>query len=227
MTRTSVCVCRDPRGLQWQLGPLPPVAGRLTLIGWRQAVEPIDDGVPEEVARVLAGALVSVARVTFASSSSGPAATNGWSQRGGDLIRTLTRKGIGGRVVAKLTGAPPDIGLTSTKRPETVVRMFDEAAFPWWMQGQLALLSEPDAPPPDIDEPTLLALFEDEWTKEAASLARIGVQGIVRPGVDGDVAGLLSLSEGFEQGTLDALERETRLAGFDWSVLPEATFPGR
>jgi len=49
----------------------------------------------------------------------------------------------------------------------------------------------------------------------------------VRPGVDGDVAGLLSLTEASEQVTLAALERETRRAEFDWALVTEEAFEGR
>jgi hypothetical protein len=225
VTHTSIFACRDPRGLHWQLGPLPPATGRLTLIGWSQTASRHDAGVPEEVVRVLARALTSIARVTFPSSAAAAeGATRAWSPSGDDLVRALTGQGFGDRVVAKLRGRPPDVALMSTRRPETAGRLFDDASFPWWMQGQVVLLSSLDAPPPDLDEDALLALFGEDWTKRAAPLAAIGVDGIMRPGVDGDVAGLLSLRDEFEQVVLDALERETRPAGFDWALLPESAF---
>ena len=46
----------------------------------------------------------------------------------------------------------------------------------------------------------------------------------MRPGVDGDVAGLLSLSEGFEAVVRRVLETETRLAGFEWALVTESAF---
>jgi hypothetical protein len=196
----------------------------LTLIGWSEVGDRPDAGVPDEVAHVLARALTSVARVTFPCSFVNAVATSVWSPLDDDLVRALTGKGLGGRIVAKVRGTPAEIALMSSRRPETVMRLFDDAGFPWWLQGQMVLLSELDAPPPDIDEESLLALFGEEWTKHAASVAPIGIEGIVRPGVDGDVAGLLSLTEAFEQVVLAALERETRLAGFDWALLPEKTF---
>jgi hypothetical protein len=55
----------------------------------------------------------------------------------------------------------------------------------------------------------------------AAALARLGIVGTVRPGVDGDVAGLLSLTAGFDDALLRALEYEAKLALFRWSVLTE------
>ena len=224
MTHTSIFACRDPRGLHWQLGPLPPATGRVTLLGWSQTTERHDAGVPDEVAGVLACALTSTARVTFPSSAATDRATRVWSPVGDDLVRALSGKGFGERVVAKLRGRPSHMALISTRQPETASHLFDDAGFPWWMQGQVVLLSGPDTLPTDLDEEALLALFSEDWTKHAAPLAAGGVDGIMRPGVDGDVAGLFSQSDKFEQRVLDALERETRVAGFDWAVLPEEAF---
>ena len=224
MTHTSIFACRDPRGPHWQLGPLPPATGRLTLLGWSQTPESVDAGVPDEVAGALARALTSIARVTFPSSAATDGATRAWSPAGDDLVQALGGKGFGERVVAKLRGRPPNVALMSTRRPETAMRLFDDASFPWWMQGQVVLLSGLDAPPPDIDEDALLALFGEDWTTRAASVAAAGIKAIMRPGVDGDVAGLLSLRDEFEQTVLDTLERETRLAGFNWALLPEEGF---
>jgi len=224
VSHTSIFACRDPRGLHWQLGPLPPATGRLTLLGWSQTTERHDAGVPEDVTRVLGRVLTSTARVTFPSSAATDGATRVWSPVGDDLVRALSGKGFGERVVAKLRGRPPNVALMSTRRPETAMRLFDDASFPWWMQGQVVLLSGVDALPPDVDEDALLALFGEDWTKRATPLAAAGIEGIMRPGVDGDVAGLLSLKDEFEQTVLDALERETRLAGFGWALLPEEAF---
>jgi hypothetical protein len=227
VTHTSIFACRDARALHWQLGPLPPANGRLTLLGWTQAPERPDAGVPVEVAHVLASALVSVARVTFPCSSVNSVATTAWSPLEGDLIRVLGGKGIAGRIVAKLTGTPADIGLMSTRQPESAMRLFDDAGFPWSLQGQVVLLSEPGAPPPDISADALLELLEEDWTQRGAALGTVGVQGIMRPGVDGDVAGLLSLRDAFEQALLDALQRETQLAGLVWGLVPETEFAMR
>jgi hypothetical protein len=224
VNQTAVFACRDPLGSHWQLGPLPPAAGRLTLIGWSQPAERRDAGVPEEVAGVLARALTSIARVTFPCSFVKPVATDGWSMMDDDLIRVLSVKGLGRRIVSRFRGTPTDITLMSTRRPETAAGLVDDAGFPWWQQGQLVLLSKADAPPPDIDGDTLLALFEDDWTQRAALLGPGGIEGILRPGVDGDVAGLLSLTDAFEQVVLEVLESETRHDGFDWALLPEKAF---
>lgn len=227
MTKTSILVCRDARRSEWQLGRLPPAAGRMTLIGWTQQPEPHDAGVPQEVAAVLARALTSVARVTFPSSIVHPSPTASWSQSGAALVRGLTAASTAGRVAAALKGAPGHVALVSTRDPETTRRGFDDAGYPWWMQGQALLLSAPDGPPPDISRDHLLALFDEDWAAAAATLADAGVVGIVRPGVDGDLAGLLSLAPGFDDVTLAALQKEARSAAFDWSVVTEEDFARR
>jgi hypothetical protein len=102
--------------------------------------------------------------------------------------------------------------------------LFKEAGFPWWLQGQVALLSEPEAPPPDVAAEALLALIDDDWASRIGALVGEGVMGVVRPGVDGDVAGVLSMTAAFEQNLLAALEREAVEAGFSWAVLSEEEF---
>jgi hypothetical protein len=138
----SIFACTDPRRAQWQLGRLPPAAGRMTLIGWAQEPEPVDDGVPREVGAVLARALVSVSRVTFPSSVLPPPVTAGWSKLGDDDVRRLDAT-VAGRVAAVVKGTPAH------------------------------------------------------------------------------VAGLLSLTAGFDDVLLRALEYEAKLALFRWSVLTE------
>jgi hypothetical protein len=187
MSRTSIFACLEPRGSQWQLGPLPPSAGRMMLIGWKQEPAPVDGGVPEDVAAVLAHALTSIGRVTFPSSSD----------------------------------------LTSTTDAKTSMQAFDDPAHPWWLQGQVLLVSAPAAAPPRIDRARLLAVLENDWAAAADALGPLGVIGIVRPGVDGDVAGVFTLTADAEETTRAALERETRRASFDWFVLTEEAFAER
>ena len=222
MSAPSIFACRDPRGAHWQLGSLPPGRGRAALIGWHDPAAQHEGGVPPRIAAVIARALTSAARVTFPSSVIAPAATADWSPSDGDEVRVLPGRSVRGRITARLRGLPSVVMLISTRQPASAMRLFDDPGFPWSLQGQLALLSRPDAPPPPIDERTLLALFGDDRASHTA-----GLEGILRPGVDGDVAGLWSLAESFEQTTLAALERETRAAGFDWAMVTEDVFAGR
>ena len=220
-------VCPDPRGSHWQLGTLPPPQGPLTLIGWRQQPDPPDGGVPAEVAAVLARALTSVARVTFPSSAIDVPVGEAWSAHGDDRVRELTSQGVGGRAKAIVGGRTNKVVLVSTRAPATVVTAFDDAQYPWWLQGQVLLLSEVDAEPPDVDMERLSALYDEEWTRQAAALSVAGLVGVMRPGVDGDVAGLLALVDAFGPAFLGKLEHEARVAGMGLELVDERTFAER
>jgi hypothetical protein len=206
MSRTSIFVCLEPRRPEWQLGALPPPSGRMTLIGWRDEPAPVDSGVPPHVAAAVSRALTSIGRVTFLSSAVHAATGSGWWP---------------------LKRAPGPAELMSTTDPQTLMQAFDDAAHPWSMQGQVLLISAPAEAPPEIDRKQLRALLENEWGDAAGALSAPGVIGVVRPGVDGDLAGLLTLTADAERASLAALERESRLASFDWSVLTEEAFAER
>lgn len=51
-----------------------------------------------------------------------------------------------------------------------------------------------------------------------------GVEGVLRPGVDGDAAGLFTWTETIERAILDALEREARADALECVDVPEAGF---
>ncbi len=227
MSTTSILVCRDPRGSHWQLGTLPPPQGPLTLIGWRQLPEPSDSGVPHEVAAVLARALTAVARVTFPSSAIDVSVGEAWSAHGHDVVRELTSQGAGGHAKTILKGRPNKVVLVSTRAPATVMTAFDDAQYPWWMQGQVLMLSAVDSEPPDVDLEKLFAFFDEEWSRQAAALSARGLVGVMRPGVDGDVAGLLALADAVGQAFLGSLEQEARLAGMNWEMADERAFAER
>jgi hypothetical protein len=227
VSTTSILICRDPRGSQWQLGTLPPEQGSVTLIGWQRVPQPTDSGVPQEVAAVLARSLAAVARVTFPSSAIDVAVGAAWSPHSDDLVRELTARGVGGQVKAVLAGRPNKVVLVSTRAPATVMTAFDDGQYPWWLQGQVLMLSALDADPPDVDQETLFSLFDDDWTRHAAAMGARGLAGVMRPGVDGDVAGLLALADPLGGDFLGKMEHEARLAGRGWEIVDEQTFAAR
>lgn len=109
-----------------------------------------------------------------------------------------------------------------TRDANVAVRLFDDPEFPWWLQGQAVLLSRADAESPDIDQRTIVTLLHDDWARRAATLATRGIEAVVRPGVDGDVAGIFSLSEAFDEQLLASLKREAHQDGITFSVVSEA-----
>jgi hypothetical protein len=162
------------------------------------------------VAAALARALTSEAEVTFPSSVAG-------SDGIGVVPATVAER------IAGTTGAGR-VTLVSTRDPNVVQKAFDDPAYPWWLQGQVFLLSAPDARPPEIERRKFLRLIEDDWTTAAQALPRLGVIGVLRPGVDGDIAGLFAPTERLIEARLAALAREARAASFAWSVVTEDAF---
>ena len=226
MIAGSILACRDARATAWQLGPLPPDRGCLTLLAWRLNEDPHEGGVPSEVAQVLARSWTAIARITFLSSIVAAQSTSRWSPSDGGMVRPIEAEGVLARTLARARGTAAGGTLVSTRSPAVAVQLFEDAGFPWWLQGQAVLLSDPDANPPDVDGPTVLTLLEDDWATRAAALATTGVHAVVRPGVDGDVAGLLALNDAFDAKLLESLEREARGAGFAWDVVAEASLSG-
>jgi hypothetical protein len=198
----------------------------MALIGWSRPAESGDAGVPQDVANVLGRTVTSVARVTFLASEKPLTAASARPPRDGDQIWPVTAGGIAGRLGARIRGLPSNAVFVSTRHPGTAAQLFNDAGFPWWLQGQVALLTRPEAPPPGVEARTIVELFEPNWTTHTASLAAAEVVAVLRPGVDGDVAGLLSLTERFEETAFDALEREALSAGFAWRLVSESHFGG-
>ena len=226
MTRTAIFICHDPRDAGWELGALPATGGAMVLIGWRQIPEPVDCGVPNDIAVMMARALTCAARVTFLSTEI-DAPSNVWSLQGEDLVRSMEKTGLVGCIQNAINHMPHHAVLVSTRRPETALRLFDDGGFPWWLRGQVVLLSDPETAPPDIDWPLLVAFMENAWPTCTMDFPCAGVEGVIRPGVDGCVAGFLSLTTSFEAAMVAALKSESLQAGFDWAVLSEDAFRER
>lgn len=105
---------------------------------------------------------------------------------------------------------------------EAARRVFGQPA--WSYQGQAALLSPLHAPPPAVDTAALEALLSDNWTSRAASLAPLGIAGALRPGVDGDVAGLWLADSPAAAAMLQCLGTTARGAGLGFEIADEARF---
>jgi len=223
MTQIFILSCRGAQQKYWQLGVLPPVAGQMTLIGWRLNPLSVEGGVPHSVAVLLAEALTAVTRVGFPSSLLDPF----WRQKGttlaeDDFVRSLGKGGWCDRINAVWRRIPAEIITVSTRHPLTMQTLFDDALYPWAQQGQVALFSAAETMPPELKRSDWLSLLGGDWAERVARLAiRFpSIAGALRPGVDGDVAGLFSLSSEFESAVLSALEERTRQAGMVWNPCP-------
>ena len=222
--KNSIFACLNPVQKIWQLGRLPHTPDAFVLIGWRTYPTPVDGGIPEAVGEILARAMTSAANVIFLSSDVKGDAPPDWKIVGGNLICALKEESLIKRALSSLSNIPSTLVLLSTRKPEVVIRLFDDAAYPWWTQGQIALLSESNRPIPKINRQTLLSLFEEDWTQNASALQDLGIQSVMRSGVDGSVAGFLFLTADFGGRFLKVLENESRTVGFDWNILSETDF---
>ena len=224
----SIHVCDDPISSQWQLGNLSARSGRLFLISLPGPADLTEGSVPIPLVRAMASAMTSVARVTFLSSEHSVEqerlAGLQWSHVEGDDVRAIPADGLLDWARAKLTGGPATIVQVSTQQAHVAERFFDGADYPLWLQVQLALLSAPGAPPPVVDRGTLFALMDKDWTSAAASLTGIGVLGVLRPGVDGDMLGFLSLDDAFGAAFVGAVEAAVTAASFGWARVSEEDF---
>jgi len=63
-------------------------------------------------------------------------------------------------------------------------------------------------------------LLEGRWPEDAASLARRGVQAILRPAVDGDAVGLVGLAGSLDERLVASLAEAASRNSMQWRALP-------
>jgi hypothetical protein len=218
----AILVCHDARAAHWQLGSLPPRDGAFALIGW--TIDDADGGIPVRVVHTLARALVRYGRVTFACDAIARPASAGWHERDEDYIGIFKIKEP--RAPRARLGnlfRSSQIPLLSTAREEMAHLLFDDAVYQWWNQSQFALLSTSPASAPNF--PALPGdLFEPDWTDTLSDLKESGVDAVLRPGVDGDVAGLLASSNQVRAEIEEAIQRAAGDLGLAFHVVPEQEF---
>jgi hypothetical protein len=212
----SILCAHDPALREWQL-PLVRT-GTLSLIGWR--TDPIserEDGLPEEVADVLAKALTELGRVSFPCSE--PVQT-----QPGDSVQVRRPRGLRATLLRLAAKEPPVIHVVSTRRSELTRHMFDDAGFPWWLQGQIGLVRSADATAPFTDLRMILEMIENADAPNWVELQTLNIQTIVRPGVDGGVMGLYNDSVSTRTLAIETLERCAKDAGYTWLTVSEPQF---
>jgi hypothetical protein len=218
-------ITHDAPGPQWQLPAPPTTQGAFALIGWSS--DQRDGGVPERIVDVLARSLATSGRVTFACSTLSAPDAPGWQMQGDEFVaRHQTRSALG-RMAARFSArAPVDLMLLSTTSEQSVRRLFDDPGYPWWNQGQFVLVSRPGASAPDFDRIAFnpAKLFERDCSEGFALLQPLGVQAMLCPGVDGDVAGLLCASTEIRDRFETILSHDAQAFGVSLLHVSEAEF---
>ncbi len=222
--RNAILTCLNPVEEFWQLGNLFLANDNFVLIGWQVFPSPFDEGMPETVGKILTQVMISFGNVLFLNSNTSADTENEWKYYDDKATLFLKEPNPLKRFMGTLSGRSEDLTLLATRKPQTVERLFDDGKYPWWLQGQIVFVSDQEQILPRIDRETLLCFFEDDWLQQVGRLQDLNIECVLRPGVDGDVAGILFLTEDFRHTFLEVLESQSRAAGFDWEVLPESDF---
>lgn len=221
MSTFRILVSTSARLPQWQLAGYLGTSTSI-LLGWRQAPRPIDGGVPTEVATVISNTLCRVARVSYLSSDLEEIMAT--HSKEFYSIQPITELGLVARLAAHWSGVPPHAAVVSTNNPKVALHLFDANYFSWVLQGQSVFLSDLSDPLPDLRD-----VVSKAWQKkyEDAPLEAINdysLIGIMRPGVDGDVAGFLFRSVAHKESFLRGLREEAESNGMQFKVCNEAEF---
>jgi hypothetical protein len=92
------------------------------------------------------------------------------------------------------------------------------------MQGQTILISPHDRKPPELAWSQMMSITGGETSAPEAALSAWGTEAVVRPGVDGDVAGLLATDEIVKERAVASLRHAASSHGFALRVLTESEF---
>jgi hypothetical protein len=167
--------------------------------------------------------LTSIAWVTFPISAGD---AKEFASRDARQTR-LHAVGSGGVIQAAkalLRSLPAGMTIASTREAALARCMFNQADYPWTLQAQAVLLSAAPIDSTTFTRAMWIAILDGEWEEQIEALRSAGVTGLIRPGVDGDVAGVFALTQECFDALHAALERAALSAGLTWSVLSEADF---
>ncbi len=187
----------------------------------------MEGGVPERIVGVLARSLATFGRVTFACSTISATDAPGWQTQGDEFVARYATRSALGRMAARLSArAPVDLTLLSTTSEHNIRRLFDDPGYPWWNQGQFVLVSPAGASAPNFDRIGFnpATLFGRDCSEGFGLLQPLGVQAMLCPGVDGDVAGLLCASAELRDRFEAILSRHAQESDVSLQHVSEAGF---
>lgn len=215
LTMTHLLICENPLSSDWQLGLLPPRQGTLELLGWACREPGLEGGVPQPVQQLLARVWVGVARLEY-------------------LFHDHPGRSAWAHLLPRAWRGPVLPRWTNSTDPSQAQALFHDSGCQWSLQGQVLLLSEVQSPLPRLEAVPLDVLLSDDWWQLAPPLRAAGVEAVVRPGVDGAVAGLWWLEAergreptGLQQRWRQALAREVGCGSASLSVVSEEEFRDR
>lgn len=213
---THLLICENPLSSDWQLGLLPPRQGTLELLGWARREPHLEGSVPQSVQQLLARMWVGMARLDYLSQAGRQ--PQGWAWV----------------IPSALRGSTSPQWRNTSDASQAAQVVFQDSGCAWCRQGQALLLSEAHGPRPRLEAVPLDVLMSDDWWQLAPPLRAAGVEAVVRPGVDGAVAGLWWLEAergreptGLQQRWQQALAREVAAGAASLSRVSEDEFRQR
>ena len=221
----AILFCNGIPGAQWQLGRIHDAEGAFALIGWSSKDR--DGAVPAAVVNTLSRALAKFGRVCFPCSEISVPRGSGWILRGADYATVIPLNAAHGwRSALKAVLNSSELVLLSTTREDALRTMFADPAYPWWLQGQFALLSRPSTNLPDLMPHFALLrdLIEPGWAGTLDELRGTGIEAIIRPGVDGSVAGMQCVSPEIRREIEEGISRAALDFGLTSRLLSEDAF---
>ena len=214
--RDELLVTFMPKSSRWMLPPSE--TGQLVMIGWRIAEgRPIDAGIPPLIAGVLGSAFTRSSWVSFFDASEPLTSARA-------RVGKLVASDLGEQVRAVMQHVPRTVFQISTREREIAVAAFDARLFSWSMQGQVLLLSAPEHPPRVLTWVEMWSLISRERSITSAVLDSFDIEAALFPGVDGDVAGLVSSNRQIETRIVAALQSAAEAADVEWRVVSEEAF---
>lgn len=213
--RNAILVAREPRSSRWELPA--SATGHLVMVGWHLVERPIDGGMPPVVARLLMRGLTRSFWVSYFDASEPAFSTPAHVGR-------LVVSGLRARLGAVAQRLPGTVFQVSTRDPATAEGAFDASLFSWPMLGQVLLLSALERSPRTLSWAEMWSLTKRAAVIAAGDLAALDIEAAIFPGVDGDVAAIVSSSGDVEAKILADVRSESEAAGFSWCVLSEDEF---
>jgi hypothetical protein len=212
-TRELRATLNPPRELWFP--PEPPPGSEALLIGWVRDVAPADEGVPDDVMRIVARALTRDYRLTFIDP--GVEKSPQWKDSANGLRQT--------RFLKPTQFSPTaGYGLTTTCDPEVAVRLFSTDEWLWHLQSQWVFLSRPSDPPPEISFLTLNQVAQWRRLDPQRLQTEFGCQGVMAPGPDGEFIEIVLWQPGARTALLKSLQAEAGQAQVSWKEVPEVEF---
>lgn len=221
MNSFRILVCTSARLPQWQLAGYIDTSTSV-LLGWHQATMSVDGGVPAEVAKVISNALCRGTRISYLCGDLEQIIET--HSREFCSIQTITESGLIARFIAYWSGVPPNAAIVSTNNPKVALHLFDTSYFSWVLQGQSVFLSDLSVPVPDLKKVVSKTGQRKYENAPMDALNDYSLVGMMRPGVDGDVTGILFRSVQDRANFLTSLQEEAGSSGMQFKHCDESEF---